>query len=270
MANTTWSATDKTAGITLTNGNLTATNNNNAASGLRAVDRQITGKFYWEVTCTVFTWNGNQVGFVSPTWLLTNLPSNTPLPGTCVLQQTGQVNIDDVVVGSSFGTITAGTVICIAIDYDARRVWFRLGAGGNWNMLATANPATGAGGFAISLGLGIAALPAVWLGNTNDQITANFGATAFTGVVPSGFTSGFTAGVTTPTNALDTATVIEEFITYDAFTTVGQFTQVSAEVWGVGTAATQMAVTQSSIEVWGSVAFTPLGGGAQARAMVMA
>jgi hypothetical protein len=82
-------------------------------------------------------------------------------------------------------------VICVALDATAKLIWFRLGAAGNWNNLAGRDPATGAGGVSIpNLGGSVPAYPAVLFGGA-DTITANFGATGFTGVVPSGFTSGF-------------------------------------------------------------------------------
>src|SRR4051812_16441177 len=97
MANTTWSATDKSAGITLSGGNLIATNNNNAASGVRAADKQLTGKFYWEVTCTTYTWGGNGVGVVvASTALGQNSAVTTP---ACVVNQNGTIYRD----GSSTG-----------------------------------------------------------------------------------------------------------------------------------------------------------------------
>jgi arabinogalactan endo-1,4-beta-galactosidase len=51
MANTTLNPSDKNAGITLSGGNLTATNNNGAQpQGVRAAHSYGTGKFYWEGT----------------------------------------------------------------------------------------------------------------------------------------------------------------------------------------------------------------------------
>ena len=57
MANTTWNPSDKSASLTLSNGNLTLSAS--ALGGVRAIDRQITGKFYWEVTAT--TWGASCV-----------------------------------------------------------------------------------------------------------------------------------------------------------------------------------------------------------------
>src|SRR6187455_1824221 len=53
MANTTWSTTDKTASLTLSGGNLTATASA-TLQGVRTADRQVTGKFYWEVLVTKY------------------------------------------------------------------------------------------------------------------------------------------------------------------------------------------------------------------------
>lgn len=147
-------------------------------------------------------------------------------------------------------------------------MWFRLGAAGNWNNVSGRDPATGAGGIAINtLGGAIPVYPAVLLSNNLDQITANFGDSAFTGTVPSGFTSGFTAGATINTNALATQIAIEHWLTTNPNM---QTTQVALEHWAtVSSAGVQAAVTQVALEHWASVssvsAITP-----QARAMVLA
>jgi hypothetical protein len=97
--------------------------------------------------------------------------------------------------GSSitFGTITSGTVICIAIDVPNKLMWWRLGAAGNWNNVSGRNPATGVGGAGIP---NIStAFPSISFGGA-DTIIANFGGSAFTGAVPSGFTAGFPAAFT--------------------------------------------------------------------------
>jgi hypothetical protein len=89
------------------------------------------------------------------------------------------------------GTWANGTVGGIAVDLDNRKIWFRKAPAGNWNNSGTADPATNAGGVTIPAGtmvpfvtFGAAAAGFVW--------TANFGASTFTGAVPSGFTSGWT------------------------------------------------------------------------------
>jgi hypothetical protein len=125
-------------------------------------------------------------------------------------------------------------VVCIALDAGARLIWFRVGAAGNWNGSAVNNPATGVGGVAITnLGVGIQIYPSVCFGVIGDQITANFGDSAFTGAVPAGFTSGFTAGVVSPSNELAT--------------------QIAAEHWGVGDPALSVQLTQIAVEQWAQV-----------------
>jgi hypothetical protein len=250
MANTTWNPSDKTANLTLTGGNLIATSSA-GASAVRAIDKQIAGKFYWEVTCNTFTSNSSTAGAARPTADLT-LTNGVSLVGggMCGVQKTGNIFVDGV-GGGSLGAIVSGNIVCIAIDCDARLIWFRLGAAGNWNGSATANPATGVGGNAMPLGIGVPLYPAAWLANTNEQVTANFGGSAFTGAVPAGFTSGFTAGVTSPTNAISTQATLEQFLYTNP---PAQVTQVALEHWvTTATVFGQAIVTQVVLEEWAKV-----------------
>ena len=224
MPNTTWNPSDKTASIALTNFNLTATASA-GNQGVRATDRQVSGKFYWEYTCTIVV--GCGLGFLSSFTALTNGIGASSGPFSCGCGSAGGIFVGGTSTGSSIGTISNGNVVCIAVDFTARLAWFRLGAAGNWNGSATANPATGAGGISHTLGNGVPAHPAITGINTT-AITANFGDTAFVGAVPAGFTSGFTAGATSSTNALATQTAAEEWITTDP---PAQITQVAIEEW---------------------------------------
>ena len=192
MAGTTWNPSDKEAGITLSNGNLTAKNTNNAICGVRAVNSKTSGKYYFEVTCTTFTGATNAVGMASATFSRTQFGnSSSGLTGICSLNRAGTVIVDGGTAGVSFGTIASGTVICVAIDLTAKRAWFRLGAAGNWNTNATNDPAAGIGGVSTpNLGGATPAYPIAGVNNTNDLVTANFGDSAFVGAVPAGFTGG--------------------------------------------------------------------------------
>jgi hypothetical protein len=262
MANTTWSTTDKTANITLSGGNLIATCTNGILGGARATDRQVTGKFYWECTRNVaLGGTPSGVGFTNSVVPLTTNVSTTAALGTCALIGTGTLYVDGSAIVGGFGAPANGSVVCIAVDAAARLGWFRVGAAGNWNNSGTANPATGVGGFSIpGTGVGIPLHPAVWLNSTNEQTTANFGDTAFVGAVPSGFTSGFTAGASVPTNAIASQALAEHWLTTDPD---ARITQVSLEHWAsVASGNLQAVVTFVALEHWTSVAVVvPAAGG---------
>jgi hypothetical protein len=258
MANTTWSPTDKN-NITLSGGNLVATAT--ASLGwVRATDRQAVGKFYWEITATTFAQNSSGTG-VAASWVSLASGLSGVLPETASINRTGVILIDGATSGISLGTITSGTVICVAIDLTARRIWFRLGAAGNWNNNAANSPATNVGGIACnSLGNGIPVHPTFFGFTTAEAVTANFGDTAFTGAVPSGFTSGFTAGASVPTNALASQALAEHWLTTSPD---ARITSVVAEHWAsVASDNLQAVVTQVLVEHWASVAsVSPAAGG---------
>jgi hypothetical protein len=199
MANTTFNPSDKTSSVTLSGGNLIA-NSISTSQGVRAIDWQITGKFYFE-----YTYDSG----ASPLFGLSSRSTNVDFSGgsQCYVRNSGLIFVNEISTGISLGSIATTNIVCIAVDLSARLVWFRKQAAGLWNNNASANPATGVGGIAITLGLGIPAAPHVGLPVA--QVTANFGDTAFSGAVPSGFTAGFTAGASIPTNALATQVALE-------------------------------------------------------------
>jgi len=225
---TTWNPSDL-LNTTLSGGNLTAAGT--AAGGVRSVDRVRTGKYYWEYTWNTAS-NNSAVGISNSLAALATVGGSGVNAG--VNNVTGAINVNGVAMSTGIGTISAGGVVCIAVDVDARLVWFRNGAAGNWNGSATANPATGVGGYSIapimSSAFSVYALASQ--NNTGTNITANFGTSAFTGTVPSGFNSGFPGGTTS---------ILNEVVT-----------QVAAEEWARITPP-QMNVTQIAVEEWVSV-----------------
>jgi hypothetical protein len=179
---TTWSTTDKTA-TNLTNGDLTATGT--GAGGVRSVYSASAGKFYWEVQFVAGAAPGlgiaNAAAVLATVW-------NTPTNAAAAFNASIYVN-NVSQPGAAGIVISNGTTICVALDIDAQRIWFRSGAAGNWNNSGTANPATNTGGLNIAvLGVPLFALVCTL---TSAQHTVNFGATAFVGTPPSGFTAGF-------------------------------------------------------------------------------
>jgi hypothetical protein len=262
MANTTWNPSDKTAGITLSGGNLVALAST-GTQGVRAADLQYTGKFYFEVTVNVNSGNNHCLGFVPAgtvlgTTFANNLVSSFAGRQAIVNSANSSVYINGVIALSLSGTAwVAGTLVCIAIDLDAGLVWFREGAAGNWNTSASANPATGAGGVATGY-VRTPAYPVFQSTTSGQQVTANFGDTAFSGAVPSGFISGWPAGATAPSMAAAvTTTALEQWA---AGNPTAQITSVAVEQWATPTGSgVQALITQAALEQWASVATVPVG-----------
>jgi hypothetical protein len=244
MANTTWSTTDKTASVTLSNLNLTATSSG-GNQGVRAVDRQITGKFYWEVTMTTAA-TIHAAGCANGVAALGSVYA-TPL-NAVIVYGTGSIWINNVNSGVSVGSFGAGgLVLCLAVDLGNRLFWAKNGAAGTWNGNAANNPATGIGGLNISTiaGGGLPLYPAAAFGG-GVAVTANFGDTAFSGAVPAGFTSGFTSGASIPTNEVVTQVAVEQWQVPGS--PAMQLTQAAVEQWQVPIPAVQL--TQIALEHW--------------------
>jgi len=253
---TTWSTTDKNQ-CTLSGGDLVASFASNGA--VRSIDRVYTGKYYWEVTFTTLL-NVSVGVSTAAAPLNSTMGSGTAASFTFMVTASGAAFAPGI-IGNIGGTFPAGWVLCIALD-AAGMVWFRNGAAELWNGNAANNPTTGVGGFnfAASFGSG----PAYGLyasacgGGGGGVCTANFGATAFVGAVPVGFTSGFPSGTTLITSAVGTQTSVEHWL---AATPEVRTTQVALEHWASTTSTgLQAIVTQVAIEHWASVASVPTGG----------
>ena len=184
-----WNPSDQ-VNTTLSNGNLTATSQG-TSGGVRATCSVSTGqKIYWEITLATITSANTITGCARSTANLANM-AGLGTNNAAVMFGNGTININAGFAGS-IGTRSSGDVIGIAVDFTGGLIWFRVAPAGNWNGSGTANPATGAGGFSISGITGGPLYPN--FSNTNlagEVATANFGASAFTGAVPSGFNSGF-------------------------------------------------------------------------------
>jgi len=195
VAYATWDPATVTA-VTLSGGNLVATNTGttSADQGARAASTagKTTGKFYFEATFTTNTGGANRGLGIGTTASTYTGMSNSATTGSVVYVTSGAIYSN----GSSQGISISGSgsTYGMAVDLTNRKIWFRRGASGNWNNNATYDPATNVGGVTIPAGTMV---PFVVFGGTagaaNNVFTANFGASAFAGAVPSGFTSGWTA-----------------------------------------------------------------------------
>lgn len=175
-------------GVVVSNGGLTATHTsstNNA--GVSSASFLSTGKYYFEVTVTETTFTGNALGIVLTSGTYADVGSSL---NCSVVSMAGAVGSNNTAALKAIGAFTNGSIAGVAIDLTNRLAWFRRN-NGNWNGDAAADPATGIGGVTIAAG---SFAPCVRFSSATptNNMTANFGATAFTGTVPSGFTSGWT------------------------------------------------------------------------------
>jgi SPRY domain len=221
MPNTTWNPSDKSANITLSGGNLTATGTTVAC--VRTISSHLSGKYYFEVTATSVGTNAG-IGIANSTHALTAyLGSDT---ASISYDKNGGIFYNNANIYAN-GAYVNGNVICVAVDIDNGKIWWRIGSG-NWNNSGTANPATNTGG--ITLSPSGPYFPCIQTETGGDVVTANFGDSSFTGTVPSGFTSGWPAALLT--SAQVTQIAAEHWLTTNP---PARVTQVALEHWATTT-----------------------------------
>ena len=183
---TTWNPSDKSADITLSGNDLITTTTSDGWDSVRSVLGVSSGKFYWEVTIDNITNRGAHIGVGdSGVGLDTDIGAN--VNGYCydALNGTKINNNSEVAYGDTF---TNGDVISVALDMDTGKIWWA--KNGVWQ--ASGNPGAGTGeAYSGITGTFYAMISIFYL---NDYITANFGASAFSHSVPSGFNSGLYSG----------------------------------------------------------------------------
>lgn len=181
-----WSATDKEAGITLSNGNLTASHGGGFGDvrATRAVGYDLT---YWEVASVS---GAEGVAVADTSAVLTQYWAPAFAGGTQTTHAAMYQGNDGAIYYDASATTVAafgaGDNIDVALDRVNKKVWFRKN-NGSW--LPSGNPAAGTGGQAMaSIG---AIFPALEVGGGH-SLTANFGTTpgvttGFTRTPPAGF-----------------------------------------------------------------------------------
>ena len=189
MANTTWSTTDKTGTVTLSGSNLIATATS-AGAWVRAAHGKTTGKFYWEVTPTVWASSNTGIGITTPT----STPNAWNAAHLIAIFRDGWLYHSGSGVIALGYALVPGDTIGFALDCDAQRFWVRKCPAGTWNQSGSgADPATGFAGYNYVAGgtSGAAGLfPVAEFTGASDVARANFGDTAFVCTVPAGFTAG--------------------------------------------------------------------------------
>lgn len=179
---TTWNPSDKGSDITLSNGNLTATEGVTAHS-VRATVSKATGKWYWEVTIGANA--NNIIGVANSTHSLTvSLYADVNGMG---YQNTGDIRRNSNLITTG-ATYTTGDVIGVAFDADNRTCKFYK------NNVLQATIAT------VDMPTGTL-FPAWGGGGAGGVGTVNFGATATVYVPPLGYTT-----IDTPSSSLAPST----------------------------------------------------------------
>jgi hypothetical protein len=183
----TWNPFDKGSGVTLAATNLMATFTEpfGTKNAVRSTISHSTGKFYAEFTATTVVVS-ESVGIGDANFNIDSSPgyiggSNFSLgydAGGNVFQNNGTVV-------ATYSTYTSGDVVGMAVDIGGQLIWWRVNAG-NWNNNGAADPATGANGLSTSALTG--PFFAASSGNGgNNVFTANFGASAYAHIPPSGY-----------------------------------------------------------------------------------
>ncbi|MET3526177.1 SPRY domain-containing protein [Phenylobacterium koreense] len=191
--NTLLSTTDKHADLTVASSGLQATRT--AASNMwrtgRATVGRNEGKWYFEANCTTNATGGYLfMGLANAAATVTNYLN---LDDNSVgYLSSGQVRIGYNVTGATAQAWTTPAAVArLAVDLDENRFWCSVGAG-NWNGRSFADPSTNVGGEVLPAtmvsGEGLI-YPAYSIYQNGLTLNFNFGASAFAGAVPAGFSA---------------------------------------------------------------------------------
>lgn len=178
----TWDPSHIQGGISLSNGNLTATSNvsgGNAEVGGIATQARSSGKYYFEVH--VDNLSGQQFSAVamgistsvtrgSESWLLQN---DNGSQSSSILEHNG----NNGPAGSYF---SGGTTVGIAVDTTNNLLWMSIN--GSWQF--GGDPSNGGAGISIAHE---SWFPEFYFVGSGTAVTANFGGSAFTHTKPTGF-----------------------------------------------------------------------------------
>ena len=186
----TWNSADKSPNITLSGSDLTADDDAAGWDSVRSTISKSSGKHYWEITIGEGGVNRDMfIGIAQSGVGLESAPADATNDTVFAYYgfngQSTNGGSDLQAYGDSYDD---GNVVGIAVDYDAGKIWFSK----NDTFQNSGNPAAGTGEAYSSVS---GTFFAFWGSNGSaHQITANFGATAFAGTVPSGFAAGLFTG----------------------------------------------------------------------------
>jgi len=183
---TAWNPDDKHANITLSNGNLTATINSGGAGwyGARSTLSQTAGKWYFEVTASVYSTNVT-VGVANSSQSLAD--KWTVNAWSLIFGSGNKACATTAPAGAAYDNVVpAGSTIGIAYNATTGKLWCTDEAGA-W--MQAGDPANDANPMCDS----ISGTLFIWFAGFNnlDVVTLNVGESAFAYTVPTGFNSGW-------------------------------------------------------------------------------
>ena len=192
---TTWDPAWSVAGVTYTNGNLSISGNSAGTKNVRTTVGKNAGKYYWEVSATA---GGGVTDYGGLGIVESVMPNNVGYIGSApsglsfgyATFQTYWLNWSGVTLPAgqppAISYVKSGIVYMFALDISAGKFW----AGQNGTWYNGGDPGTAAAPAAV--GLTGTVYPGVTFYASSDlAFTANFGDSAFTHPVPTGFTPGF-------------------------------------------------------------------------------
>lgn len=184
---TVWNAADKSADLTLSNGDRTLTSTATSWKSARAVLGLSTGKYYFEMTMSAAHF---VLGMANGGAAIINSYIGSAASSAGLRTETG----DNFTSGFDLaGTGPGGSAIAatygIAVDLDARKIWMRKDAAA---FPGTGNPETGASPY-WTYATPLTLFPAASVFTLGGFVTLNAGQEAFVGAVPAGYTAGWSA-----------------------------------------------------------------------------
>ena len=180
--------------VTLSANKLTASHSNTSVGGARVDAVKTSKKRYIEYQFTTVTGESTGVGVLQADGTYADFFVGQK-SGSVYAGFGGPIFGNSAFSGKAIGGIVDGDWIGAAIDEDNFNIWFKnITQAGTWNGDGS-DPATNTGGVSISDMATLGCAPAIDFGGTGtgatESILANFGASAFQGAVPSGFTAGW-------------------------------------------------------------------------------
>lgn len=180
-----WNSGDASANVTLSGGSLVATMSSATQGAVRGNTSFAAGKLYFEATLTNLSGSAWSVGWANSAAALGTAMGTDTKSVVYRPNQGGQAFFNNGALGTDYFP-SVGDTVCVAFDIGALKIWFKVN-NGLWNGSATADPATGAGGYSVATIAAGPYFPVFGDAGSGGAVTARFGATDFWFAIPSGF-----------------------------------------------------------------------------------